>query len=180
MTELRGQAGPGREHEPATSTGETRTERLARNWGDILQELRVIQTGTQILTGFLLTLAFQPRFTDLDAYQQDLYLVLVAGAVLTTALSFTPVVIHRSLFRSGAKDRVVHLGNRLLIATLVAVGLVLTGAVMLIVDVVLGRVPGFIAGGAALVLIAGFWLIVPRIAARGRHREVVEDEDEPA
>jgi len=169
-----------REDDQETVTGETRTERLARNWGDILQELRVIQTGTQILTGFLLTLAFQPRFTELDAYQQDLYLVLVAGAVLTTALSFTPVVIHRALFRTGAKDRVVHVGNRFLIATLVAVGLVLTGVVMLIVDVVLGRVPGFIAGGAALLLIAGFWLLVPRLAARGRHRAVDEDDDEPA
>ena len=162
------------------TTGESQTERLARNWGDILQELRVIQTGTQILTGFLLTLAFQPRFTDLDQYQQDLYLVLVAGAVLTTALSFTPVVIHRSLFRSGAKDRVVHVGNRLLIATLVAVGFVLTGAVMLIVDVVLGRLAGFIAGGLALLVIAGFWLLIPWLARRGRHRSYVEDEDEPA
>jgi hypothetical protein len=99
--------------------------------------------------------------------------------VLTTALSFTPVVIHRSLFRSGAKDRVVHVGNRLLIATLVAVGLVLTGAVMLIVDVVLGRVPGLAAGAAALLLITGFWLLIPWFARRGRHRAFVEDNDEP-
>ncbi len=161
-------------------TGETQTERLARNWADILQELRVIQTGTQILTGFLLTLAFQPRFTELDQYQQDLYLVLVAGAVLTTALSFTPVVIHRSLFRSGSKDRVVHLGNRLLVFTLIAVGFVLTGAVMLIVDVVLGRVPGIVAGVLALLVIAGFWLLIPWAARRGKHRAFAEDEDEPA
>ena len=156
--------------EPASDPDESPAERLNRNWSDILQELRVIQTGTQILTGFLLTLAFQPRFADLDAYQQDLYLVLVAGAVLTTALSFTPVVIHRTLFRAGAKERIVHTGDRLLVATLVAVGLVLTGAIMLIVDVVLGRVAGFVAGGAALLIISGFWLLLPRIAARGLRR----------
>ncbi len=162
-----------------TSTGETRTERLARNWADILQELRVVQTGTQILTGFLLILVFQSRFGELDAYQQDLYLVLVVAAVLTTALSFTPVVIHRALFRSGEKDRVVHIGNRLLIATLVAIGFVLAGAMMLIVDVVLGRVPGIVAGVAALLCIAAFWLLLPRLATRGRHRAVPEDDDEP-
>ena len=105
---------------------------------------------------------------------------LVAAAVLTTALSFTPVVIHRRLFRTGEKDRVVHLGNRLLIATLVAVGLVLTGAVMLIVDVVLGRVPGVIAGATALVVLGVFWLLLPRLAARGRHLSVDEGSDEPA
>ena len=170
---------PGTSRQPRT-TGETPTERLARNWGDILQELRVIQTGTQILTGFLLTLAFQPRFTDLDAYQQDLYLVLVAAAVLTTALSFTPVVIHRRLFRTGEKDRVVHLGNRLLIATLVAVGFVLTGVVMLVFDVVLGRVPGIVAGVLALGVLGAFWLVMPRWASRGRHLSVDEGSDEPA
>src|SRR5439155_6937869 len=40
---------------------ESPTERLDRNWNDILQELRVVQTGVQLLTGFLLTLPFQQR-----------------------------------------------------------------------------------------------------------------------
>ncbi len=53
---------------------ETEAERLDRNWAEILQELRVVQTGTQILTGFLLTLVFQQRFTELDPYQVEIYL----------------------------------------------------------------------------------------------------------
>jgi hypothetical protein len=149
---------------------ETETARLDRNWTEILQELRVTQTGTQILTGFLLTLAFQPRFADLDAFQVDVYLVLVVLAVLTTALALAPVSVHRTLFREGAKGEIVRFGNGILKATLVGVALVLTGTVLLIFDVVLGIVAGVVAAGVLLVLIIAFWLIVPRLPRRGPGR----------
>jgi Family of unknown function (DUF6328) len=84
---------------PGDGRDETETERLDRNWSELLQELRVTQTGTQIITGFLLTLAFKQRFTDLDQFQIDVYLVLVVIAAFTTALGLAPVSLHRSLFR---------------------------------------------------------------------------------
>ena len=65
---------------------ESLNERMDRNWNEILQELRVTQTGTQIFTGFLLTIAFQARFSELSTFQVRVYLVLVTAAVLTTAL----------------------------------------------------------------------------------------------
>ncbi len=94
-----------RDVDPHDGRDETEMERNDRNWTEILQELRVIQTGTQILTGFLLTLAFQQRFTDLDAYQVDTYLALVIVAALATALALAPVALHRALFRRRAKSR---------------------------------------------------------------------------
>ena len=41
---------------------------LTRNWDKLLQEMRVTQTGVQILTGFLLTVPFSTRFDDLTAF----------------------------------------------------------------------------------------------------------------
>ncbi|GAB3606822.1 hypothetical protein GCM10027413_22310 [Conyzicola nivalis] len=155
------------EHHPAAEIGstppgdETETDRLERNWAELLQELRVTQTGTQILTGFLLTLAFQPRFADLDQFQVDVYLVLVVLAALTTALGLAPVSLHRYLFREGAKAQIVRITNVILKATLVGVALVLTGTIMLIFDVVVGNTAGFIAGGATLVVILGIWILLP-------------------
>lgn len=143
---------------------ETEVERLDRNWTEILQELRVTQTGTQILTGFLLTLAFQQRFSDLDAFQVDVYLVLVALATLATALALAPVSVHRALFRKNAKARVVRLANRILKATLVVVAVVLAGTVLLIFDVVLDRAAGIVAGSVALVIIGLGWLTLPAFA----------------
>jgi Family of unknown function (DUF6328) len=142
---------------------ETPNERLDRNWNALLQELRVTQTGTQIIAGFLLTLPFQDRFADLDQFQVTVYLVLVCGAALTTALGLGPVSLHRLLFRRGAMAQVVDIGNRLVRATLVGVAFVLTGTTLLIFDVVMGRVAGFIAGGGVLIITILIWMIVPRL-----------------
>jgi len=147
---------------------ETETDRLERNWSELLQELRVTQTGTQILTGFLLTLAFQPRFADLDQFQVDVYLVLVVLAALTTALALAPVSLHRYLFREGAKAEIVRITNLILKATLVGVALVLTGTVMLIFGVVVGVAAGYIAGGATLVVTLAMWILLPVLLRPGR------------
>lgn len=156
---------------PGDGRDETETERLDRNWNEILQELRVIQTGTQILTGFLLTLAFQQRFTDLDAYQVDTYLALVIAAALTTALALAPVSLHRALFRQRAKDVIVRIANRILKLTMGAIGVTLVGTVMLIFDVVVGRAAGLVAGSATLVVICLAWLVLPAGARRNRERD---------
>ena len=145
---------------------ESEAERVQRYWTEILQELRVIQTGSQILTGFLLTLAFQPRFADLDALQRALYLALVATAALTTILGLTPVSLHRTLFRQGAKETIVRVADVVMKITLAAVGLTLAGTVVLIFDVVLGRSAALIAGGGALVIILVAWITVPAISLR--------------
>lgn len=163
-------------HDPAAA--EPAKQRLERNWSEILQELRVIQTGTQILTGFLLTLPFQARFSSLTPFQTGLYLTLVIGAALATALALAPVSVHRALFRRGAKDQIVTIGNRVAIVTLVVVSLVLTGTVVFVFDVVVGDTGALIVGVAALVVLAALWAGVP-LAVR---RRIPDDEPphEPA
>lgn len=133
---------------------ETPDERLDRNWGEILQELRVTQTGTQVLTGFLLAVAFQPAFDDLETYQQRIYLVLVLVAVLTTALGLAPVSLHRALFRKRVKLLVVRVGHVILRLVLLGVGLVLVGAVLLVFDVVAGLRLALVAAAATAVVVA--------------------------
>lgn len=155
--------------DPEVREDESEAERLDRNWTELLQELRVIQTGTQILTGFLLTLAFQQRFTALDQYQVTTYLVLVASAAFTTILALSPVSLHRVLFHMKAKDEIVRIANRLLKVTLVAVGITLVGTVMLIFDVVVSRPAGWAAGVAALIAIVLAWVLLPLGARRIRH-----------
>ena len=141
---------------------ETSDERLDRNWDSLLQELRVTQTGTQILSGFLLAVAFQPRFTELDGYQVAVYLALVSVAAITTAVGLGPVSLHRILFRRHAMAQVVRIGNVLVRITLAGVAIVLTGTTLLIFDVVLGRAAGLTAAAAVLALTLLIWLIVPR------------------
>ena len=124
--------------DPEDGRDETLDERMDRNWGELLQELRVTQTGTQILTGFLLSVAFQQKFDQLSLGQHRLYLALIVTAVLTTALALTPVNLHRALFRRHAKATLVSVSHVILRIVLLGVALVLAGTVVLIVDVVAG------------------------------------------
>lgn len=153
---------------------ETYIERMDRNWEELLQELRVTQTGAQILTGFLLTIPFQSRFSDLDAYQRDVYLVLVVLASLATILIVAPVSLHRMLFRRRLKPQLVDAGHWFAQAGLAALALVLAGAAMLLFDIVLDRAAGRWVGGGMLAVIALAWLALPRLIARR-----AEPEDAP-
>ena len=151
--------------DPLDDRNESLDERMDRNWNEMLQELRVTQTGTQILTGFLLAIAFQNRFEDLTTFQHRVYLILVLAAVTTTALGLAPVNLHRELFRQHAKEVVVKIAHVLLRLTLLGVGLVLVGTVLLIFDVVADRESAWIAAGATsggLVIIA----VLPQIIRR--------------
>ena len=148
---------------PGDGRSETDNERLDRNWNSLLQELRVTQTGTQILSGFLLAVAFQTRFTELDDYQVTVYLLLVSLAAVTTAIGLGPVSLHRVLFRRRAMAQIVQIASTLVRATLVGVALVLTGTVLLIFDVVVGRAAGFISGGGVLLFTVLVWNVVPRL-----------------
>lgn len=145
---------------------ETFTERMDRNWNELLQELRVTQTGAQILTGFLLTVPFQSRFGDLDDYQRTTYLVLVVMAALATVLFVAPVSLHRLLFRRRLKPQLVDAGHWFARAGLVALALTLAGVTMLLFDVVLSRTAGHVVGGALLAVIAVAWLVLPHLIAR--------------
>lgn len=152
--------------EPETDgRGETENQRMDRNWNELLQELRVTQTGTQILFGFLLAVAFQPQFGRLDQFQLGVYLILVILAALTTALALAPVGLHRALFRRGLKAEVVGLGHLLVVFALVGVGLTLSGTTLLIFDVTVGRPASWIAGGLMLIMATGIG-VLPRLLAR--------------
>ncbi len=150
---------------PADGRDETPNERSDRNWNDILQELRVALTGTQLISGFLLAVAFQPRFEDLDDYQLVLYLILVGLAGLATVIGLAPVTLHRTLFRRQVKERVVRTGNRLLIAHLVVVALLVVGVTSLVFDFALDRTAGLIALGVGAVVVVGLWFVLPRMQA---------------
>jgi membrane-bound ClpP family serine protease len=139
--------------DPTDGRDESLNERMDRNWNEILQELRVTQTGTQIFTGFLLTIAFQARFTELTTFQVRVYLVLVISAVLTTAFGLAPVSLHRSLFRKGAKMIIVETAHIIMRITLVGVAVMLIGTVLLIFDLVIGRRVALILAGVTMLVV---------------------------
>ena len=154
-----------RDADPHDGRDETLDERMDRNWDELMQEVRATQTGTQILAGFLLTIAFQQRFSTLGQFEVTLYLVLVSLAALTTVFALAPVNLHRALFRQHAKPVMVRLAHISLRVALLGVALIVIGAVLLIFDVVAGRTAGLIAASVLALIVAGVGLS-PFVVAR--------------
>lgn len=142
---------------------ETPNERADRNWTEVLQELRVMQTGTQILAGFLLALAFQPAFADLSTGQRVFYLVLLVLATLSAIVALAPVALHRALFGRREKRTVVLYGHAALVVALATVAALLVGVVAFVFDVVIGGAAAVIVAVVAIVLVAVLWLVIPLI-----------------
>jgi tellurite resistance protein TehA-like permease len=150
---------------------ETREEQLDRNWAELLQELRVLQTGVQILAGFLLTLPFQQRFEELDDFQVNLYLVNVVIAALTTAFILLPVSVHRRLFRQRLKETLVSSADTITKLALAGVGMLSVGTAALVFDVTAGRTAGLTAGGILLAVLLVLLIYVPlRLNRRAQGR----------
>jgi hypothetical protein len=147
---------------------ETATERADRNFNELLQELRVAQTGVQIMFAFLLTLPFTQRFASINAHQRIVYLVTLLFTAVATACLIGPVSQHRILFRQRRKVELVRSGDRLARIGLAFLGAAVIGSVFLIFDVVAGlAVAVVVAVGLALVVIL-IWYAQP-LTQRRRH-----------
>ncbi|MEU1041162.1 DUF6328 family protein [Streptomyces sp. NPDC005551] len=151
---------------PRSARNETPPERADRNFAELLQELRVVQTGVQILFAFLLTLAFTQRFPTLDTVQRVTYVTTLLLAVLAAALFVAPAALHRSLFQQNAKATIVRVSSHLATAGLCVLMLAFTGSVLLVVDVTLGRGGGIAAAAGTLVVCAALWGVLPRLVRR--------------
>ena len=146
-------------------------KRLTRNWHELLQELRVTQTGTQILTGFLLTLPFTPRFAELSARQEIVYLATMVGSVATTGLIIAPVAFHRLLFRQRQKPWLVAAADLTAKVGLLLLAVTTSGVVLLVFDVVLSWPAALIAASVTFVSLLALWAGTPWLATRNGNDE---------
>lgn len=157
----RGQSGQSDRHE-------TQTEGEDRRYDELLQELRVAQTGVQFLFAFLLTLAFTQRFGQVTDFQRTVYVTTLILTALASALLIGPVSMHRILFRRGLKTRLVSVGDRYARAGLAMLLLAINGAVLLILDVVLEGPITFVLTGATTLWFVVIWYVVPLTAREER------------
>jgi hypothetical protein len=140
---------------------ESEAAQADRRYNELLQELRVVQTGVQFLFAFLLTLAFTPRFPDLTDFQRWDYVVTLVVASVAAALLMGPVPMHRILFRRGLKPRLVAASDRMVRAGLVALVVAINGAILLALDVTLGGWLPFLIAGLTTLWFVLVWYVVP-------------------
>lgn len=146
--------------------GESAVKRLDRHFGELLQELRITQTGVQILFAFLLGLAFTPAFPHLSRGQHAVYLTTLTFAAGSAAVLIAPVSHHRIVYGRRLRGDLVRMTDRFVRAGLVLLLIAMVGAVNLAASFVLGPWAAALAAGIA----AGFavcWYAVP-LWYRGR------------
>lgn len=153
----------------AGARGETPLQRVDRAYGEILQEVRVAQTGVQILFAFLLTLAFTPRFRSITPLQRDIYVLALMLSAGATALMIAPAAFHRVVYRRRLKQHLVLVANRLALSGLVLLLLAMVSALLLILDVVTGLGPAVLLAAGALGWFVTWWFILP-VWSRIRHQ----------
>lgn len=150
---------------------ESEEERLDRNLGELLGELRVALPGVQVLFAFLLVVPFNARFGQLSPGQERLYLVSLLSAGLASALLIAPTAHHRLTFRLQDKHHLVLVANRFAIAGLAFLALAMTGAIGLVTDVVFGASVAVPSAALITVAFVGLWLAWPLRRRMVRSRE---------
>jgi MFS family permease len=165
--------------EAARIRNESDKQRWDRNFADLLQELRVAQTGVQILFAFLLTLPFSNGFPKTTAFQKDVYVVALMSAAFSAAMIISPVAFHRAVFRQGRKPEMVRYAHRMATAGLVFMLVSMVASVLLITDYLLSVWVAVVVTAVTGAWFLTFWAFVPWF----RHNwidERAEEEDKEA
>ncbi|MFF8190713.1 DUF6328 family protein [Streptomyces bobili] len=140
---------------------ETEEERADRMWGELIQEVRVAQTGVQILFGFLLTVVFTPRYATLEDTDRAIYIVTVVLGACATGALIGPVSLHRLVSGRRVKPQAVTWASRMTFVGLVLLLATMTSALLLILRVAThdGYVPYLVTGVVVWYLLC--WFGVP-------------------
>ncbi|MGW6392918.1 DUF6328 family protein [Streptomyces sp. NPDC055103] len=140
---------------------ETEAERADRRWQEVIQEIRVVQTGVQILLGFLLTVVFTPHFQGLEQTDKAIYIVTVVVGSLATGALIGPVALHRIVAGRQIKPQAVVWAARLTFTGIVLLLATLTSALLLVLRVATGDdsyVPWLVTGVLAWYMLCWFAL----------------------
>lgn len=136
-------------------------EKLDRELAELHQELRVTLPGVEVLFGFQLGLPFTQRFSSITAFQEVVYLGAFLATAVVGCLLIAPVAFHRLRWRQYDKEKLLRLGNRMLVTGLVFLAASISGMVFVVVDMTLGRRFSAVIAGALLLLFACLWFALP-------------------
>jgi hypothetical protein len=156
--------------DPDPGRDETQAERLDRNLSELLNELRVALPGVQVLFAFLLVVPFNQRFVDVTSFQKTIYFITLLCAAAASAFLISPSVHHRIMFRRQDKAHLVKTANRSAIVGLSFLAVAMTGAILLVTDVLFGPATVAITATAVALMFGLVWYAVPLRRLRATER----------
>jgi hypothetical protein len=158
---------------------ETRKERVNRELIELLNELRVALPGVQFLFAFLLIVPFQQTRDTLTDFQLDVYYVALIASAVASGLLIAPAAQHRVLFRQHAKENLLKRSHRSAFAGLIALGVAICAALLLVVDVLFDETKAWLTAGIVGALLIWWWIAVPFWKrARSKQDPLPEGDDD--
>lgn len=165
---------------------ETPRETADRNFEELIQEIRVAQTGVQVLFAFLLTLPFMARFPMVGGGTRNLYFAALIFSAISASLLVAPTIQHRILFRTDDKAYLMRRAHLMALAGVCALGLAMISALTLVTDVLFGQGAMYVMFAASALFLLAIWFGLPLmrkrvVTARRRSREnaMERSRDEP-
>jgi hypothetical protein len=146
---------------PDQERDETEAERLDRNLIELLQEVRVVQTGVQVLFAFLLTVPFSSRFDQITGFQRGAYFAALVGATAASVLLIGPTALHRLLFHLGQKAYMVRMSNRFAIGGLASTAFAMIAVMLLVGDVMFGTAAAIVIATVTAIAFVLVWAALP-------------------
>jgi len=147
----------------AGQRNETKQERIDRNLGDLLQELRVAFPGVQFLFAFLLVVPFQQGWVDVDETEKVVYFIALVLTAISSVCFIAPTARHRLRFREGDLEWVVESANRLAVLGLICLGGAIAAVLLLVTMVVFSDVFAVIVCALIALLIVWTWFGAPLV-----------------
>ena len=146
---------------------ESHDERVQRETIELLNELRVVLPGIQVLLAVLLTVPFNQRFSGLSSGNLAAFTLALGCTAVATTLLMAPTTFHRIRFRRHDKERMLRLSNFFTIAGTAFLAAGLTSAIGLVIDLAYGEPWTIVATVAAALLMGGTWYLIPFTRALG-------------
>jgi hypothetical protein len=156
--------------------GESKGERLDRELMELLQELRVVLPGVQVLLAFLLTAPFQQRFSQLPGSLRNAFFAAIVCSTLATALLIAPSAHHRLRWRAGEKERLLRIGNQLALWGTVFLAAAIVLALYVVTNVLFTSQQALLTAAAAVVVFGVVWYVVPMVGSSSSNQDE-EQED---
>ena len=142
-------------------TGESEQERRARELIELLQELRIVLPGVQVLFAFLLTVPFSARFADVSSLQQMVFFGTLVCTAISAALLIAPSAHHRLLWRQQAREHRLRVANRLAIAGMILLVPGMVGAIFVITDILFGSTAAAVGTAVITAFFLYVWFVIP-------------------
>lgn len=136
---------------------------------DLLEEVRILQQGAQVLTAFLVIVPFSAGFPKIVQAERWIFVGTFVCALTSLVFLSAPAAQHRLERPLADRVRFKRDATRLVVVGAATLSLALVLAALLVVTEVLGRAAGQTVAGLAALLVGTVWWAVP-LRRRGRPR----------